>query len=630
MPDLMSTGLTGLLAFQKALDTTSHNIANVNTDGYSRQRVELGTRPATPLGDGWVGNGVASLTVRRQIDDYLVAQSRGSGSLVEGLAAFAAQAERVNNLLGDSSSGLSATVQRVASSVEGVAAEPSSIAARQVLLGELRGAVDRLRFFDAQLRQFDGDVGKKLGGELGEVNTLAQGIARLNGEIVRGFAVTGGQPPNDLLDERDRLLDRLSSKVAISTVTQDGGIVNVFVGNGQPLVVAESARSLSLGVDRFDPARPVVLAQGGQGAVDITGSISGGTLGGLLDVRRQLIDPVRNQLGLVAVGLASSLNDQHRLGMDLTGAAGGELLAVGSAAALASAANTGGASVSVARADLGALSGADYELRWSGSAWSLRRTDTGATVAMTGNGTTVDPLRADGLAIVVSGAAAGGDSFLVRPVREAPTGLALQVTDPARIAAAVPIRAEAALGNAGAATISGGEVLDPSNAQLRQPVALRFLTPATYSVNGAGSFAYTGGQPIEINGWRATISGTPAAGDRFDVTDNGAGVGDNRNAAAMSAALSSNVFNGGTTSVAGVVGQLTSDVGVATRQSQVNRDAQQAMYDDAVRQRANASGVNLDEEAANLLRYQQAYQAAAQLIRISGQLFDTLLNATGR
>ena len=196
------------------------------------------------------------------------------------------------------------------------------------------------------------------------------------------------------------------------------------------------------------------------------------------------------------------------------------------------------------------------------------------------------------------------------------------------MAVAAPIRTENIAANTGAATVSAGEVLDPTNAQLRSTVNIQFLTPTTYSVNGAGSFAYTSGAPIDINGWRVQIDGVPAAGDQFRISDNAAGRGDNRNALAMSAAFSRPLFDASTTSISTAVTSMTSDVGTRTQQAQLNRDAQSLMYNESVELRENANGVNLDEEAANMLRFQQAYQASAQLIRIAGEMFDTLINAT--
>jgi flagellar hook-associated protein 1 FlgK len=623
----MSTGLSALLAFQRALDTTSHNIANANTAGYVRQRTEFGARVPEAFGNGWVGRGVDVLTITRQYDQFLVAETRGSASSSAGLETFAALAERVNNLFGDSANGLAATLQRLQSALQGVATEPTSISARQVLIGEARGTVDRLAFFDGRLRDLDAETELRLDAEIGEVNSLAAGIARLNRDIATGFAATG-QPPNDLLDERDRLLDQLASKVNVTLVPQDGMIVNVFVGRGQALVLNQSAARLDTSPDSFDAARSNIVLLSDQGAADVTGVLTGGTLGGLLDYRNGFLDSTRNALGRIAAGLADTLNTQHRAGQDLAGNAGTDLFRIGAVGVNPNGANAGSATLSVARSPVAALTGADYQLEFAGGAWNLRRLDTGAAISLTGTGTPADPLRADGLEIVVGGTPAAGDRFLIRPTREAVAGLAVAIADPARIAAGVPIRAEALAGNAGDAVTTSGEVLDPTDPQLRATVEIEFLTPTTYSVNGAGSFSFASGAPIEINGWRIAISGSPAAGDRFRVASNATGVGDNRNALALADALGRAQFDGGTTSLNGAVARLTSEVGSTTQQAQMNRDAQQLMYAEATRARENANGVNLDEEAANLLRFQQAYQAAAQLVRVAGQMFDALLDAT--
>ncbi len=627
MPDVMSTGLSGLLAFQRALDTTSHNITNANTPGYVRQRAEFGTRQPQSFGNGWVGNGVDVLTVRRQYDEFLVAQSRSSGSSASGLETFAALSERVNNLFSDSETGLGASMQKLQNAVQGVATEPTSIAARQVLLGEARGTIDRLKFFDTRLRELESETTTRIGIEVTEVNSIAAGIAKLNGEISRGYASTG-QPPNDLLDERDRLLDQLAQRINVNVVEQDGAVLNVFVGNGQALVLNTSANRFGTAPDPFDSTRPRVTLTGDQGDTDVTSALSGGSLGGLLDFRTEVLDPTRNALGRIAVGLTDTLNAQHRLGQDLTGTLGTDLFSIGAANAAADSGNAGSATVAVTRSDVASLTGADYQLEFNAGNWNLRRLDTGAAVTMTGTGSLADPLRADGLSFVVTGAPSAGDRYQVRPTREALQGFGLLITDPSRVAVATPIRTENVAGNAGTATISAGDVVDPTNAQLRSTVNIQFLTPTTYSVNGAGSFAYTSGSSITVNGWRVQIDGVPATGDQFRVSDNVTGRGDNRNGLALAAAFSRPLFDGATTSVSTAVTSMTSDVGTRTQQAQLNRDAQSLIYDESVQQRENANGVNLDEEAANMLRFQQAYQAAAQLIRIAGEMFDTLINAT--
>lgn len=630
MADLLSSGLSGLLAFRRALDTTGHNISNVGTDGYSRQRVEIGTRPAQPFGSGWVGQGANVRTTQRVYDDFIAAQTRTTSSSLEHLDIYASNAERLNNMLGDSSTGLSASLQNFVNAFQSVASSPASIPARQVLLGEATTLQQRLQFFDSRLDDIGAEIGSRLKVEVAEVNSLAQGIARLNNEISTGLARTGGQPPNDLLDERDRLLDQLSQKVAVNAVKQDGGTVNVFIGNGQPLVLGASVNQLTTVQDQFDSTRLGLAMQTPGSAIDITRNISGGSLGGLMDFRSEQLDPAHNALGRVAVALADLVNTQHGEGLDLSGALGGDFFWVGAVEVMPSGLNAGTGTVDVTRADIGGLTERDYLLELTGSGWQARDSLTGAAVSLTGAGTVADPFVADGLEIVVGGSASPGDAFLIRPTRAAVTDMEVLISDPSRIAAAVPIRTAVASANTGSGAISAGEVLDGANAQLRNTATIQFLTATTYSVNGAGSFTYTDGSDIDINGWRVQISGAPSVGDRFTVSDNGSGSGDNRNALLLAEALGRPALNNGTTSLGAAVRQFVAGIGVATRQAQVNRDAQNVIHEEGLAAKDAVSGVNLDEEAANLLKYQQAYQAAAQLIRIADTMFQALLAATQR
>jgi flagellar hook-associated protein 1 FlgK len=630
MADLLSTGVSGLLAFQRALDTTSHNISNVSTDGYSRQRVLIGTRPAQAYGNGWVGQGANVQTTQRVYDDFVAAQTRSTSSSLEHLDIYASNAERLNNMFGDSANGLSATLQKFVNAFQSVANSPASIPARQVLLSEANTLQQRLQFFDSRLDDIGGEINSRIRGEVSEVNSLAQSIARLNNEITAGFARTGGQPPNDLLDQRDRLLDELSQKISVNAVKQDGGIVNVFVGSGQPLVLGGDVNQLTTMQDPFDAARLTIALQTPGSSVDISANVSGGALGGLLDFRREQLDPAHNALGRIAVALSDVVNAQHHEGMDLSGALGGDFFAVGGAEVLDNDLNTGTGTVAATRADVGALTGRDYILEMTAGGWELRDSLTGAAVPMTGTGTAADPFVAEGIEIEVGGTASTGDTFLIRPTRGAIVDMDVLISDPSRIAAAAPIRTAADTGNSGSGTISAGEVLDSTNAQLRAPVTIEFLSANTYSINGAGSFTYTAGSDIDVNGWRVNISGAPAVGDSFTVSDNTSGTGDNRNALLLADALAAPVLNGGTTSLSSAVGEFVGGIGVATRQAQVNRDAQNVVYEESLAAKEAVSGVNLDEEAANLLKYQQAYQAAAQLIRVADTMFQTLLAATER
>jgi len=630
MTNFLSTGVSGLLAFQRALEATSQNIANVSTPGYSRQRAEMMTRPASPYANGWVGNGVQVTTTRRIYDDLLAQQVRNSSSTFTSLDTFVTQMNRVNNLFSSTTTGLTATVQKFANALQDVANTPTSQSARQVLLSEANGLAQRLKTYESELASYDRQIEQALVGQVSEISTLASGIAQLNADIAGAYA-RYGQPPNDLLDQRDRLLDQLSTHVDLNTVAQPDGQVNVFVGSGQPLVVGANAAKMTTIVDPYDPGRHgVALQLAGGNTADITSSISGGTLGGLLEFRTQVLDPTRNSLGRISVALATTINEQHQAGMDLSGTLGGKLFGLGGVLVSSHNGNDGDASLAVTRANIGALTEGDYYLERTTTGWALTRVDTRQTVPMTGDGSAADPLMADGLAIEVSGTAEVGDRFLIRPTRAATAGLDVLISDPSKIAAAAPIRTSAGSANTGTGTISAGSVVDAGNADLRNLATIEFTSPTTFTINGMGPGTYTPGQPIELNGWRVEISGTPATGDTFTVRDNTNGSGDNRNALELADSLARQVLDNGTTSVNDATTRIVGSIGVATRQAQASRDAQSVIQQESVDARDAVSGVNLDEEAANLIRYQQAYQAAAQLIQVANSLFDSLLAATSR
>jgi len=629
MPDMLGTGLSSLRALQRALDTTAHNIANVSTPGYSRQRAEFTTRQPSVVGTSWIGNGVNTSQVRRIYDQFLTAQSRASGGNLARLDAFATQAERLDNMLGDTTNGLTTSLQSYTDALSEVSSTPGSIPARQVLLSEGRALAQRLQDYDKRLRDMATDVDTRFAGEAREVTLLSQGIARLNGEITVATE-NSGQPPNDLLDQRDRLIDELSTKVSVTTIAEGAGTVNVFIGNGQPLVLGTTASEITTVVDPFDPERTQFALKTASGTVDISRAVSGGTLGGLLDWRREMLEPARNELGRISLAIASQVNAQHHEGMDLNGALGGDFFTMGGVGISDVTTNTGTANPTATRTNIGAITGGDYVLANTGSGYTLRRQDTGASVTFTGAGTLADPILADGLSIVVGAGSATGDQYIIHPTRDAVRGFNVAFTDPTRVAAAAPIRAAATTGNAGSGSISTGEVLNAGNAQLLTTASIVFTSATTYTINGGAAQTYTAGGNIDANGWRVQISGTPATGDTFTVRSNAGATGDNRNVFAISDALGAGVMDGGTLSVANAVSRLTADIGLQTRTAQVNRDAEAAVNADDLDARDSVSGVNLDEEAANMLRYQQAYQAAAQIIATASSLFDSLLNAVRR
>jgi flagellar hook-associated protein 1 len=632
MADMLSTGVSGLLAFQRALDTTSHNIANASTPGYSRQLVNLATQGADQLGNGWVGRGVEVTSIERAFDATLSGQVRTATSGYQQLDTFATLAARIDNLFSDSSSGLSTTLQQFMNAVQAVADAPTSTSARQVLLSQAQALVTRLKSYTSSLDTLASQVGTQLTSEASSISSLAQGIADVNRQIVAARGLSQAAP-NDLLDQRDRLIAQLSQHVSVRTVVQDDGSVNVFIGSGQALVTAGIAATLATTPDAFDPTQQRLTLQQNGNSVDVTNAISGGTVGGLLQFRDTMLKDAGNALGQTAVAVATLFNAQHTAGLDLNGQFGGQFFSVGDVRTLPATGNAGSATVSVTRGDIAGLTTADYTLQFDGSAWALIRNDTGASVTMTGSGSAADPFVADGLQIVVAGSAQAGDRFQIQPTAQAISGLGVLVTDTAKIAAAAPLVTSAAATNSGTGTISTASVTSQTS-WVRGTYTLAFDTSGGWQITDAAGAtvtsgsSYTAGSGITFNGMSIALSGTPAAGDSFTLNATGNVPGDNRNALQLAGILGQGALAGGGTSIQSAVGQFITGIGVQTNQAQVGRDAQQVVRDDAASQLDSVSGVNLDEEAANLVRLQQAYQAAAQVITAAHTMFQTLLDAT--
>lgn len=540
MASFQNVGLSALTAYQRALATTAHNVANVDTPGYSRQVVDFRTQPPSYSGSGWSGSGVQVAVVRRQYDAFLAEQVRSSLGSSGEADVYESYATQLDNLFSDPSLSLDPVLQDYFGALNGVANDPTSVAARQVLLAQGEVLVDRFHFHDRRMDEIARGVNLDIEAAVKDINGYAKSIAELNDAIVGAAGFNSGQPPNDLLDQRDELVNRLSSLVNVTYYAQDDGALNVFIGKGQALVIGNKAQTLAVTSDEADTSQRRILFGTGAATRDITADLSGGEVGGLLRIRSQLIEPSKNQLGLVAVGVADAINRQHRLGLDLTGAAGGDFFNAPAGVVLDSSRNNGTGSVSISLTDVSALRASDYRLDYDGTDYTLTRLADGATWT--------NPATVDGFTLSITAGAAAGDSFLIQPVKNGAAEIGMAISNVNGIAAASP----------------------------------------------------------------------------------GGGTSDNRNALALAALQRTRVLSGGSATLQDGYAQAVSDIGARTRQAQVNAEAQRGLLYRAQESFSEVSGVNLDEEAANLIHFQQVYQAAAQVMAMSQRLFETLLNAVGR
>jgi flagellar hook-associated protein 1 len=538
----LSTGVSGLLAFQRAIEVHSRNIANVNTEGHVREDVQLVSRGGGNLLSGGLAGGVNVGRVRREVNEFLLGQARTANSAASRAESYADKLAKINGVISTTGTGFDETLQSLRTAFEGVATEPTSRQARETWYAQLEAAVARFQDIDNRLKAFDLEIDGRIELEMNEINRLAEQIAQVNSQVIAATTLRGS-PPADLLDARDRALDELSSITGIQVVQSESNGIEVKTQRGVSLVRGGDAAQLAFVNDEFDRSRGQVVLRGVNGA-NASIELVGGSLGGLTDARRQVLDPTRDEVGRIVLALAEVLNQQNAAGDTTTGLPGGDLLGVQGPRVLARESNLGTAQIAVVATRIGELTGGEYLLERQGGQWVARDARSGVTLSVTGTGTNDDPLRVGGIDLVFDPTlVADRDQYLVRPTRDAIDGL--QVL--------------AANGNALAAAARG------------------------------------------------------------------AGPGNNINGLALAEAFSRGELDRGGLSFSDAAIALKTRVGSAAQSAESNGELQRLTANDVSAQRASSFGVSLDEEAAQLIRFQQSYQAAAQIIRVSNELFDTLI-----
>lgn len=641
---IFSTSVSALTSAQIGLATTQHNIANANTPGFNRQEVVLTTRQAQVSGSGFIGQGVDVSTVKRIYSEFQGRQLLQEQGLSSQLNTYYAQIQQINNMLADPTSGLSPAIQEFFGAVNNVSNNPESVPSRQSLLSGATLLTSRFQSINQRLSELTEGSNRQIGYSVTQINSYAKQIAALNMNIVLAQSANG-QPPNDLLDQRDQLLTLLNQEVKATVVKQDNGSFSVFIGSGQPLVMGEQTLTMTTQYSPTDPSKlDVAFIYPNVGVATIQqSSLQGGNLGGLLQFRDQSLTDTQNALGRVAMSLSGTFNQQHQLGQDLNGALGVDFFKQAVPLVNSSNVNAGTAVVSAkvaVAADYSALTGSDYLLKFNGGmSYTLTRlSDNFVTPYPAG----LPATPVDGLTLTSTAGAVAGDTFLIRPTVNGARDIVAAISDPAKIAAAAPVRSNATLSNLGTGKIGTVTVNQPfpvtpnpahplTDLNLQQPVTITFTSATTYDVTGVGAglpalgVVYTAGANISYNGWTTQLTGTPSATDTFTVGANIGATADGNNMLSLASLQTKNTMAGGTTTYQGAYGQLVSSVGNKTRELEVTSQAQSSMVEQSIQTIKSFSGVNLDEEAANLLRYQRAYQAAGKALQVANVMFDTIL-----
>ena len=672
---LLNVGISALTTNQTLLQVTGNNISNAGVESYSRQRAEVSTRPEQLLGGSYQGAGNIVDNISRVVDQFLITQIQLDTSSRSSLETFARNMEQVDGLLSDDFSGLSATLSEFFAAIESSAQDPTSEPARQVVITQAESLALKINNLSGRVEQQLNSVDGQLRALSSQATTLAKGIASLNEGIADQVARGGGAQPNQLLDQRDEMLRQLAEIVNISTV-KDGNDLNVFVGNGLPLVTGVNALALDTqqGVDGVD----IMLVGRGNVSQRVTHFMSGGEMGGLLDFR-EVGGDLLNVIGRIGIGLADSVNQQNALGIDLDGNAGGTIFrdvnagTIPQSRIIADGDNSAPTlqNMAINITDVGQLTTSDYRLSVVDNDGAapldyriLRVSDNTTTIV---NGVAgAQSIAIDGFSIDISSATqanlALNDQFRIRPTRAGGADTTVDITRLQELAYSVPVVTDAKIGNNGTGVISSGEMLaivddsalalNPTNpiyqsaGVLAAPVLIQFTTATDYTVyetsdpfNPAVLFSGTiipgqkneifGSQGTDPNfiGFQVTIDGAPQVNDEFTIDFNQNGSSDNRNAAALSGIRAQNILDGNSTNFENSYGSLIERIGTQTAQAKVGRDASESLLFQSQASRDSMAGVNLDEEAANLIKFEQAYNASAQLITVARQIFDTLLSS---
>lgn len=649
MSSLLNIGLTGLNASQAYLNTTSHNIANAATPGYHRQSVTQEARDPQFLGGAFFGTGTQITGVKRAYSELLETQVMNADNRRAEYAAYNRFISQVDNVLADADTGLTPALNEFFGALQSVSSNPTNVAARQALISTGESLVARFQTLDARISEIAQGVETDMSSTMASINSYAGAIAELNQRIAVSQASGFGSAASDLLDQRGQAIAELNKLVKVNAVPQRDGSLSIFIGSGQALVLGSNAKALSMGDTLDENGRPMVLISGPNGTQTPLAEslISGGELGGLLAVRRDGMEPAQRSLGLIAATIATAFNEQHRLGIDLEGALGDDFFRLGGARIEPA---DSGVEVAINPAKLAELTGADYELRKDGGAYTLIdiATGKGSPLTVAGGNATFAGLDFSGLDEM-----GDGDKVFVYPTRFAAGTIGMEISDPRNVAAAAPVLANLPSTNTGSlkvqSVVFAGVKEDAAGTLLALPSlsytfdqATNVFTLDPAVVGWTGTLAYNpatdgSGKTFEVTNTDGVkvelkISGVPADNDVVTLADNKDGVADNRNAALLGALQTDKLMFGAggsadrpTATLNNAYAQLVAKVGSKTREVQAGERTQSSLLAQATAARDSVSGVNLDEEAANLVRFQQTYQAAGRVMSVAQRLFDEML-----
>lgn len=685
---LLNIGMSGLSASQTALVTTGNNIANVDTAGYSRQQTVQTTKASNQYGNVFIGSGTTLADVRRVYNSYLEAQLKTTTSLNSDAAAYQGQITPLDSLLSDSGTGLNGALTKFFASVQNVNAKPGDDASRQLLLSDAQALSNRFNSVASQLTAQNENINGNLSNMVDQINSLATTVAQLNKKIAE--VSNSGGAPNDLLDARSETIRQLSTFTG-TQVVENGSSLDIYLGSGQPLVMGNITNKLEAVPDKNDPGRIGIQLNSGSSVMDLTQVMTGGEIGGLMRYRSTVLDPAMNELGRVALVVADQMNSIQASGIDKNGAFGSNLfssinsaaqMSQRSVASLGNSAGSGNFNVSIE--DTGKLTTNDYKITFtSGTNYTVQRLPDNTSLGAFSTTTTPAPV-VDGFSLTfANGTAAAGDSFKITPTRNAAGSIKTEMTDSKRLAIAAPLGAAITPGGSGTLTIPASgqptmttklDIYDEATTSIIQngiknsmPVKVVFgatsaggTLQAYQLLDAQGGLISSGtinpgqsntlnlsvplkdatGAPIMDSSvppvqrtvtFDMSIAGAPSDGSGINISLSQPGSLDNRNGTILAGLQTAKTLDTDSASkgisLNDAYGKLVEGVGAKAAQGKLDSAATGAILDNAKNARDSLSGVDLDEETGNLVKFQQYYTASSQIIKAAQQIFSTLINS---
>ncbi|HAT8638229.1 TPA: flagellar hook-associated protein FlgK [Legionella pneumophila] len=644
---ILNIAYSGLNAFQRALDVTGNNIANFKTRGYSRQSIQFTPIASNRYAGSYIGAGVSVSSIYRNVDQFANAQVRSTLSYRTQYDAFYNQAIQIDKLLSQDGSSISVPLQTFFDSIGQLNSTPDNIATRGVVLKQSQLLAQQFNSLQTKLEEYERNSTLQVTESVKIINRITKELAEVNGKLL------GNNNIPELLDHRDELLKQLSGYTDLSIFDQGDGTISVGIASGDMLVAGTQQRDLVVGTGKDSIfGTKIFLSSGGNNQVDITDRLTTGMLGGLIDYEKNVLGQASQLIGQMAIGLAQTFNAQHKLGMDMNSQIGkdfftdfnspGQMLK----RSTASADNSGTAVLSVNISDISQVKLSDYDLIISDTGANelrlIRKSD-GTSTTLTWSSSPPAPpagqVVIDGMTITVNDLSqlANNDHYTLTPTRGAARDFALEIKDAYEIALASPVKTTASLNNTGQGQIIVGPVLN--TASVNKQFRIDFISDTQYNLvnvtdsTTAGPFAFVPNTNNVIQipdgvtpSYSVVLSGIPKSGDQFTTDYNAGGFGDNRNGLILGNIQQNKIFSNGSETLFDRYGGLLAEVGGRTNQAKTSFESADILHKQALDFQDSKSGVNLDEEGANLLVFQQAYQAAGKLMEISNQIMNLLFD----